>query len=158
LAGTTAPAYAQNGQWGVHLEGVPDCGSEPCPLDAGNQTVTDNVIVNSPKGGILVDKGVHDSVISRNRIGMTLDGPEAGNGDFGAEIAAGSVHITLGPGNAIAYNATGVRIVPHSVEPFGTTMSPTYGDTITRNSIHDNNLAGTAALGIDLAPVGIVNT
>jgi CSLREA domain-containing protein len=158
LTGNNAPAYAANGQWGVHLEGEPDCGSNPCVLDAGYETVTDNVIVDSQKGGVLIDKGVHDSVVARNRIGVTLNGTHAGNRVFGVEIAAGSVRNTIGPNNEIAYNTAGVIVRPDSVEPGNPIQSVTNQNTITQNSIHDNALSGTAALGIDLAPIGQVNT
>ncbi len=158
LTGNAAPVVAQNGQWGVHLEGNPDCGTSPCPLDAGNQTVTDNVIVNSQKGGVLVDKGVHDSTIARNKIGVTLNGTPAGNRVFGIEIAAGSVHNIIGPGNEVAYNTAGIQIRPDSIEPARPTPSVTNQNTITQNSVHDNNLSGAVALGIDLAPLSAVNT
>jgi CSLREA domain-containing protein len=159
LTGNGAPAYAVNGQWGVHLEGAPGCGTAACPLDAGYQTVTDNVIVESQKGGLLVDKGVHDCVIARNRIGLTLSGTPAGNKVFGIEIAAGSVRNTIGPGNEIAYNqGGGVQIRPDSIEPASAVQSPTNQNTITQNSIHDNVVGTTAALGIDLFPLGAVNT
>jgi hypothetical protein len=126
--------------------------------DAGFQTVTDNVIVGSQKGGVLIDKGVHDSVVARNKIGVTLNGTHAGNRVFGVEIAAGSVRNTIGPNNEIAYNTAGVIIRPDSVEPGNSIQSVTNQNRITQNSIHDNNLSGATALGIDLAPIGQVNT
>jgi hypothetical protein len=159
LTGNAAPAYAANGQWGVHLEGAPTCGTTACPLDAGFETVTDNVIVDAQKGGLLVDKGVHDCVIARNKIGVTLNGTPAGNHVFGIEIAAGSVRNTIGPGNEIAYNqGGGIQVRPDSIEPASAVQSPTNQNTITQNSIHDNVVGTTAALGIDLFPLGAVNT
>ncbi len=158
LTGNHAYSYTQNGQWGVHLEGKPDCNNAPCGLDAGYNTVTGNVIVNAQKGGLLVDKGVHDSTISNNSIGVTANGTPAGNKLFGVNIEAGSVRITFGPGNEVAYNDNGVQLQSTGVEPANSASSVTNDNTITQNSIHDNGKNGVAALGIDLAPFGTVNT
>ena len=57
--GNSASPATVNNQVGVRLEGKPDCGTKPCPPDESKETVTDNVIVNSGWGGILVDKGTH---------------------------------------------------------------------------------------------------
>ena len=45
------------------------------------------MIVNSQWGGILVDKGTHDSTIARNRIGVTLNGTVVGNTSFGVRLS-----------------------------------------------------------------------
>ncbi len=157
LTGNAASAVTQNGQWGVHLEGDPTCNNAPCGLDAGFNTVTGNVIVNSRRGGLLVDKGVHDSVIASNKIGVTANGTAAGNLLFGVNIQAGSVRNVLGPGNEIAYNANGVQLESDGVEPPNSAPSVTNRNTITQNSIRDNGSNGVSALGIDLAPFGAVN-
>jgi CSLREA domain-containing protein len=156
--GNNAPSYAQNGQWGVHLEGYPNCGSSACPLDEGYETVTNNVIVDSAEGGIMVDKGVHDSTIADNKIGLTANGTPGGNKLFGVNINAGSIRTLVGPGNEIAYNASGVQIQSDGVEPPDPASMLTNQNTITQNSIHDNATNGVAALGIDLAPFGTPNT
>ena len=85
-------SYAANGFHGVHLEGEPSCNNAACQPDQGFSTVTDNVIVDSGKGGILVDKGVHNYLITRNRIGVTANGTAAGNKAFGVNVQAGSRH------------------------------------------------------------------
>jgi len=54
--------------------------------------ISEVVIVNSGWGGILVDKGTHDSTIARNLIGRTLNGTVVGNGTFGVRFAAGVRH------------------------------------------------------------------
>jgi len=155
LTGNAAPAYARNGDRGIRLEGVAGCNNQPCPLDAGRSTVTDNVVVQSGLGGILVDKGVHDSVIARNLFGVTLNGTPAGNTLYGVQIESGAQHNVLGPGNVIAYNENGVLITSLGTQPANSASSPTLYNTITQNSIHDNHGYG---LGIDLAPFGQVNT
>ncbi len=157
LTGNNAFPYTQNGQWGMHLEGNPTCNNAPCDLDQGYATVTNNVIVNAQRGGVLVDKGVHDSTISDNKIGLTADGTAAGNKLFGVNIEAGSVRITV-QHNEVANNDNGVQIESDGVEPANSASSLTNQNTITQNSIHDNGSNGIASLGIDLAPFGQVNT
>ena len=163
LTGNNAPSYAANGQDGVHLEGFPNCNTPytpdgVCPEDAGMSTVTGNVIVNNKKGGVYIDKGVHDSSVSANLIGVTLNGTPAGNGLFGVRIEAGSHRNKIGPANVIANNGTGVVIAPIGLAPPDLTPSPTNGNTITQNSIYGNGSASTTALGIDLTPLGAINT
>jgi hypothetical protein len=150
--GNTASPATKNNQVGVRLEGKPDCGATACPPDASKQTVTDNVIVNSGSGGILVDKGTFDSTIARNLVGRTLNGTVVGNGFFGIRLAAGVTRITVGPGNTVEGNHAGIQITPFSWDPPGTFESPTHYNTITRNSV-----TSTAGLGIDNAPYGTVN-
>ncbi|HEY1739601.1 MAG TPA: PKD domain-containing protein, partial [Acidimicrobiia bacterium] len=163
LTGNNAPSYAANGQDGVHLEGFPNC-NEPntsngqCPSDAGFSTVTGNVIANNGKGGVFIDKGVHDSVVANNLIGVTANGTPAGNGLFGVHIEAGSYKNTVGPGNVIANNGTGVQIRPDALAPADTTPTVTNDNTITQNSIYANGSAGATSLGIDLTPLGQINT
>ncbi|HEY1737715.1 MAG TPA: PKD domain-containing protein, partial [Acidimicrobiia bacterium] len=158
LTGDNAFSYTQNGQWGVHLEGDPTCNNAPCDQDMGFATVTNNVIVNAQRGGLLVDKGVHDSTISNNLIGVTANGTAAPNLLFGVNIQAGSVRITLGPGNTIANNQNGVQMESDGLEPPDSASTVTNDNTITQNSIYGNGSNGTVALGIDLAPFGTVNT
>jgi titin len=153
VTGTRSSAETGNNDIGVRLEGVPDCGTKPCASDAGRETVTDNVIVNSGWGGILVDKGVHDSTIARNRIGVTLDGTVVGNASFGVRLSSGATNITVGPANTIAGSAAGVQITPFSVQPAGTTSTVTAFNRITQNSISD-----TSGYGIDLRPFNTINT
>ena len=137
---------------GVRLEGEPDCGNAVCSPDSSKQTVTDNVIVNSGWGGILVDKGTFDSTIARNLVGRTLNGTSVGNGTFGIRLSAGVTRITVGPSNVVDGNHPGIQITPMSSNPAGTFRSPTHNNTITRNSINT-----TAGLGIDIVPSGTVN-
>src|SRR4051794_1756192 len=110
--GNAANAATINHDVGVRLEGKPDCGTSACPPDEHNETVTDNVIVNSGWGGILVDKGTHDSLIANNLIGVTANGAVVGNSSFGIRIAAGATHITVGPGNTIAGPHVGIQVNP----------------------------------------------
>jgi CSLREA domain-containing protein len=150
--GTSASSATINNQVGIRLEGKPDCGTSPCPADISKATVTDNVVVNSGWGGILIDKGAHDSTFARNLVGVTTNGTVVGSGTFGIRLAAGAVRITVGPGNTVAGNHPGIQITPFSSNPQGTTPSTTRYNTITQNSI-----STTAGLGIDIVPSGTVN-
>ena len=149
--GNNASPETRNNQVGVRLEGKPDCGIKACPPDSNKQTVTDNVIVTSGWGGILVDKGTYNSTIARNRIGETRNGTVVGNGTFGIRLSAGVTHINVGPGNIIAGKHPGIQINPFGADPVTTTSSPTQYNTIFRNSITTNGL------GIDILPYGSVN-
>ena len=156
--GTSGPAYAANGKGGVHLEGMGNCVTENpptgvCPADIGYNSVTDNVIGNNRAGGILVHKGAHHSTIAGNRIGVSANAAPIGNGLFAIRIEAGAQNNVVGPGNEIANNANGIQIQSIGTTPPNSTSSPTNGNKITRNSIHDN---GTNP-GIDLAPLYQVN-
>lgn len=150
--GTSASAATINHDIGVRLEGKPDCGTSACPADESKETVTDNVIVNSGWGGILVDKGTHDSLIANNLIGVTLNGTVVGNNSFGIRIAAGATHITVGPGNTIVGAHPGIQVSALGYDPASDVASVTQYNTFTRNSI-----GTTAGLGIDFMPSGTVN-
>ena len=151
--GNSASAATANRDLGVRLEGKPDCGTSPCPTnDEGSETVTDNVIVNSGWGGILVYKGTHDSLIANNRIGVTANGTVVGNSGFGIRLAAGATHITIGPGNAIAGAHAGIQLNPYGSDPPSNISTVTQYNTITRNSI-----TTTSGLGVDFLPYGSVN-
>jgi CSLREA domain-containing protein len=155
--GNSAPPFAANSYWGVHLEGHGDCGSQPCPPDQNHETVEYNVIVDSGRGGVMVDKGTNNSLIAYNDIGVTANGTAAGNKMFGLNINGGAFQITVAH-NEIAHNDAGVQIEPDQVLDPNHILTTTNRNTITQNSIHDNNQTGTAALGIDLTPFGKVNT
>jgi hypothetical protein len=153
-SGNRANAQTVTNDVGVRLEGAPNCSTtRTCPLDASRSVVTDNVIVNSQWGGILVDKGTHHSTIARNRIGVTLDGTVIANKSFGIRLSSGAQSMTIGPGNVIAGSTRGVELTPYSVQPAGTVASPTNYNTITRNSIDD-----ATGFGIDFLPFGTVNS
>ena len=155
--GNNAPAYAANGYWGVHLEGMGDCGSTPCKPDQNNETVEYNVIADNGRGGVMVDKGVNNSIIAYNKIGVTANGTAAGNKVYGVNINGGAFKITVS-NNIIANNAAGVQVMPTEELDPNHVLNITNQNTITQNSIYNNNLSGTAAPGIDLTPFGTFNT
>ena len=155
--GDSAPSYAANGYWGIHLEGKGDCGSLPCTPDQNHETVEFNTVVGNGRGGVMVDKGTNNSLIAFNKIGVTNNGTAAGNHLFGLNINGGAFKITVQQ-NIIANNDAGVQIEPDEVLDPNHVLTNTNQNTITQNSIFDNNLTGTAALGIDLTPFGKVNT
>jgi hypothetical protein len=150
--GNSASPETVNNQVGVRLEGKPNCGTSACPPDESKETVSDNVIVNSGWGGILVDKGTHDSTITRNLVGRTLNGTIVGNGTFGIRLAAGATHITVGPANTVDGNHPGVQISPFGSQPQSDVFSPTQFNKITNNAV-----TSTGGLGIDIVPSGTVN-
>ena len=149
--GNVATAETVTNAAGIRIEGVPTCATT-CRDDLHAVTVTDNVIVNAGWGGIVVDKGVYDIDIADNLIGVTLDGTIVGNTTFGVRVAAGAHHVTIGPGNVIKGGEYGIQMTPFSVDPIGTTPSPTHFNTITENSISD-----TIDLAIDLYPYEILS-
>jgi CSLREA domain-containing protein len=151
-SGNSASLETQNHDLGVRLEGKPNCGTSACPLDESKEVVTDNVIVNSGWGGIMIDKGTHDSTVARNLIGVTPNGTVISNGSFGIRIAAGSTHNTIGPSNTIAGRQPGIQVNPLGFDPASNVPSPTQDNIITRNSI-----VSTSGLGIDILPYGTVN-
>ncbi|HEY3832966.1 MAG TPA: PKD domain-containing protein [Acidimicrobiia bacterium] len=155
--GNNAPAYAANGYWGVHLEGMGDCGTTACKPDQNNETVEYNVITDNGRGGVMVDKGVNNSIIAYNKIGVTANGTAAGNKAFGVDINGGAFKDTVS-NNVIANNAAGVQIEPDEVLDQNHVMNVTNQNTITQNSIYNNNQTGTAAPGIDLTPFAKMNT
>ncbi|HEY3833228.1 MAG TPA: PKD domain-containing protein [Acidimicrobiia bacterium] len=155
--GNTAPSYAANGYWGIHLEGKGDCGSLPCPPDQNHETVEFNTVVDNGRGGVMVDKGTNNSLIAFNKIGVTNNGTAAGNKLFGLNINGGAFKITVQQ-NIIANNDAGIQVEPDEVLDPNHVFTNTNGNTFTQNSIFNNNQTGTAALGIDLAPFAKVNT
>ncbi len=147
VTGTQASSYARNTYWAVRLEGAKTCGQ--CPDDAGYNTVRSNTLVNSGNGGMLIDKGQHDNVVSDNRIGVLPNGTVAGNASYGIRIGQGGRKNVIGPGNQIVGNGAGIQIQPNATEP----LTPTTAFTA-RNRITNNVIRGNAGLGIDLYPYG----
>jgi hypothetical protein len=142
-AGTAGPAYARNGDDGIRVE------------DGADLTViTDNIVGNNGGHGIQIDSLTHsatETLVQRNRIGVSSSGAAIGNANAGIRIGPGvgsspnqaaALDTVIGTDNVIANNATGIRVEGQlSVR-----------NTITRNAIFENR-----ALGLDLAPVDQVN-
>jgi CSLREA domain-containing protein len=133
VTGTRAPSATNNGGFGIQVKDR-----------ALNNVVRDNVVGNNRSGGIRIDEYgnccVAGNQFSNNRVGISLDGTAIPNGFWGIKITAGKS--TIGPGNIIANNPTGIQVDDDASD----------GNTITRNSIY-----GNTALGIDLGPLGTVN-
>jgi CSLREA domain-containing protein len=132
LTGNTGPAYAINGQVGVHLE-----------ADATDNEVIENVIGNNASAGIRLRKDATGTVVRGNRIGISLNGSPIPNKSSGILIIDGSTGSRIGPDNIIANNR---------VDGIRATIADTDRNTITANSIYGNK-----SLGIDLDPVGSPN-
>jgi len=141
--------YTGNGMMGIRLEGAKTC--DPCLPNAGYSDVSGNVVVGN-QGGLLADKGQQHNAIHDNLIGVLPDGTPAGNALYGVRIEHGAIYNTVGPNNVIAYNPVGVEIDATESQPPSSYILMTHYNTITRNSIHDNDV-----LGIDLAPYNQAN-
>ncbi len=153
LTATAVSAVTSNFAAGVHLEGRGNCHNTPCPADENHNSVTDNVIANSGGPGVLIDKGAHDNLVARNRIGILPNGTHAPN-EVGVFIEAGAFANTIGPGNEIAFNTNAIELQPTLLAPPSKVSQPTNFNRFTQNIIHDN----TKALAIDLAPFNTPNT
>jgi len=156
LTGSSAPRSYRNGQFGVHLEGRPNCFGTTCPLDIARNEVVGNVIVGGP-AGVILSKGVNRNVIADNLIGVLPDGTAIdGSAQWGVLVSAGAIFNVV-QGNTVRGAQTGIQVVPNDL--YGTCTGsncaidariPTYGNTLSRNSI-----AGIqSGLGIDLWPTG----
>ncbi|MDQ3145349.1 MAG: hypothetical protein M3R01_00150 [Actinomycetota bacterium] len=155
--GVDGARAVRNGQYGVFLEGLAQCNAT-CTPDAGESTVSNNIIVNN-NGGVAIMKGRHDDVLTNNHIGVLPNGTPAPNTVYGVRVEKGSMNTTVGPGNVIARNGSGVQIQAQGsnpgCEPPGETRgcdeAPTNGNTVTANRIFLNT-----GFGIDLARFGEV--
>jgi len=100
------------------------------PIGQGNLTS------NNGLGIDLCDWGSHNTVTG-NIVGTDPSTTENwGNQGAGIWIENGMTHNRIGPDNIIAHNILGIRI----------TGSNTFGNTITQNSIYDNNSLGIRLL------------
>jgi len=103
------------------------------PIGQGNLTSKNGIGID------ICDWGSHNT-ITGNIIGANPFSTENwGNLGAGIWIENGLNHNKIGPDNIIAHNVLGIRI----------TGSNTFGNTITQNSIYDNN-----SLGIQLLDLG----
>ncbi|MEP7378988.1 MAG: LamG-like jellyroll fold domain-containing protein, partial [Chloroflexota bacterium] len=130
LTGSLGPSYARNNEWGVNIEDGPDASA-----------ITDNVIGNNGSDGVRVaGHDSFDTVIARNRIGVSLTGAAIPNGGVGILMMLRVARSTIGPDNIIANNDLGIWM---DVE------RENIQNRITHNSIYGN------AFGIDLHPAGV---
>lgn len=150
ITGTTAPAYARNQEYGIHLEGDYPCDTT-CPPNAGYSEVAQNTIVNSALGGLMIDKGQQRNSVHDNRIGVLPDGTASGNAGFAVRIEHGTIGNKIGPGNTIAHNARGIQLLATASRPPSATEIPSRLNTITQNSMYANG-----GLAIDAAALGAV--
>ncbi|HSH81417.1 MAG TPA: Ig-like domain-containing protein [Herpetosiphonaceae bacterium] len=137
VTGNNAPSFTYNGLRGVNIED-----------GARNNVLHDNVIGgngDSRGGAGLTISGSFTSGnhVYNNRIGIGLNGADIGNVNSGVQIQTGANRNKIGPGNIIAFNPTGIRVQDPATD----------FNTITQNQIY-----GNTNLGIDLAPLGSVNT
>ena len=92
-----------------------------------------NLLSNNYVGLDLQGENTSFNTIIGNIIGANIKGlTDQGNSETGIYVANGASHNKLGPDNIIAYNQEGIQIY----------RSESIGNTITQNSIHDNDTVG----------------
>jgi len=130
--GNLAETYTRNGHAAVRVED-----------NVGETRVSNNVIGNSGAFGVLVDGAPKRTVIEDNWIGVTPSGDRISDTGPGIRLASGAQFGSV-RGNVIAYNAgNGIEILDEGTN---------------RNRIAGNSIYGNDGLGIDVAPMGVVNT
>ncbi len=121
LNGITASGLSRDG---VHING------------ASHNQVTDNLISGNSQSGVYICCGAQNNIIDGNLIGTDATGLVAlGNLESGVVVDQAAGANVIGPGNLIAHNGI------HGVE---VRTPDALGNTITRNSIHDNGESGIA--------------
>lgn len=128
ITGNTAPAYASNGEQGVHLQD-----------QVNNNEVAHNVIGNNLEGGMRAGQNVSRNQIHHNWIGISPDGSPIPNSVAGIKIGSNGDNNRVGPNNVISNNPLGIQV----------TTDDSDFNTFTRNSIF-----GNTGLGIELSPGG----
>ena len=97
------------------------------PLGQGNLTSSGDIGIG------LWGDGTSFNTVTGNLIGTDTSGADArGNSSSGIYISEGACHNTIGPYNIVAYNQDGITIRD----------SNSLGNTVTRNSIYDNEHQG----------------
>lgn len=125
-AGSICPSTACSG---VHIE---DGSSE--------SVISDNVIAGNIDWGIWINghSTIHTTV-TRNRIGVGVNGEAIPNTKAGIEVVFHATDVTIGPDNEIANERTAIYVADDDNDRV----------IVSRNSIHDNTV-----MGYDLAPQG----
>ncbi len=156
LTGTAAPSDFRNREHGVNLEGKGAC-PVWCSPDMRRNRVEGNVIVGS-QAGVIIWKGAHENEVVDNVIGVLADGSPAASSaltTWGVLIETAAFDNVV-EGNRISGVPNGVQVRPDNNYPATSNPPtfPTFGNTITKNSIYNVG----PGLAIDLWPVGAINT
>ena len=119
---------------GNQNEGIAIWGGARLNVIGGTAGEANTISGNGYYGVTLRDGGTQSNTISHNLIGLAATGgTPLGNAAGGVQIDNGALGNIVGAGNTIAYNrGDGVQVQGGS----------TLGNTITENSIHDNDYAG----------------
>lgn len=106
--------------------------------DVGSGLIGQGNLSSHNRTGIdLQGESTSYNIISGNMIGVRADGStEWGNQGTGIYVARGASHNIIGPDNLIAYNTEGIQI----------NGTNSIGNTLTKNSIHDNIIFGISIL------------
>jgi parallel beta-helix repeat protein len=97
---------------------------------AGQNTLMGNLIAGVGQSGVYICCGGGGNVVSDNTIGLAADGmTPLPNEQAGITIDQGAHDTTVGPGNVIANNPTGVAVIG----------AGSAGNTITQNRIYGNS-------------------
>lgn len=137
VTGRQVLSHTGNGGWGVQLQD-----------QVNGNTVSGNVIGGNKNGGIQVNAGSFANTFTGNWIGTSPQGDSLPNGGitpggFGIYFAGGA-RDNLVRANRIAHNlSSGVALGPE--------------DDNDRNTITANHIWGNVGLGINLAPLDVVN-
>ena len=131
LTGQSGPAYARNGEQGIHVDDG--------PLQS---VITDNVVGNNGTGGIVIAGNLtSDTTVARNRVGISLSNAPIPNTGNGIEVSFHAARTTIGPDNIVSNQANAIVIGPEA--------------DVDSNRITHNSVFGNSGMGIEIYPAGI---
>jgi len=131
VTGKAVTSYTGNGTHGIRLEDR-----------VTYNTISDNVIGGNTGSAIKFDNVSHNT-FKHNRVGIGVNGGAIPNTQFGVLVTNHAAMNIVGPGNIISNESAGVTVTGNADNDF--------------NTITQNSTFGNVGLGIDIAPLGVVN-